>query len=383
MKFDSIVIGAGIAGSVVARELAERGQQVLVIEKRNHIGGNAYDLNDEAGVLIHQYGPHIFHTNNKIVFDYLSQFTEWLPYQHKVVANLKDKEIPVPFNLNSLYLVYDKDKAERIEKKLIDTYGMEQKVTILDLKKNDDPELKELSQFVYDNVFVYYTMKQWDKSPEEIDPNTTARVPVFISRDDRYFQDTYQGMPKDGYTKIFDNMLNNKNITVLTNTDAKDKIQFTDDCILFEGEKFNGKLIFTGALDNLFDCCYGRLPYRTLDFEFETFNQDYVQSHGTVNYTISEKYTRITEFKHMTGQVLAGKTTTCKEFSKAYSGDESETPYYAIINEENNALYQKYKEKCNKYENMYLLGRLAEYKYYNMDAIVEKALELSQQLLEG
>ena len=382
-KFDAIIIGAGFAGSVVANRLAEAGKAVLIIEKRNHIGGNAYDLLDDAGVLIHQYGPHIFHTNNKEVFDYLSRFTQWLPYQHKVVANLKDKEIPVPFNLNSLYLVYDNGKAERIEKKLIDNYGMEQKVTILDLKKNSDPELKELSQFVYDNVFVYYTMKQWDKSPEEIDPNTTARVPVFISRDDRYFQDTYQGMPKDGYTKIFENMLNNSNITVLTDTDAKDKIEFAEDSILFQEEKFEGKLIFTGALDNLFDCCYGRLPYRTLDFEFETFNKDYVQSHGTVNYTISEKYTRITEFKHMTGQVLAGKTTTCKEFSKAYSGDEKETPYYAIINEENNALYNKYKEKCAKYKNMYLLGRLAEYKYYNMDAIVEKALELSQKLLGG
>ena len=382
-KYDAIIIGAGFAGSVVANRFAEAGKSVLIIEKRNHIGGNAYDLLDDAGVLIHQYGPHIFHTNNKEVFNYLSQFTQWLPYQHKVVANLKDKEIPVPFNLNSLYLVYDKEKAERIEKKLVDTYGMEQKVTILDLKKNDDPELKELSQFVYDNVFVYYTMKQWDKSPEEIDPNTTARVPVFISRDDRYFQDAYQGMPKNGYTEIFENMLNNSNITVLTSTDAKDKVEFTEDCILFEGEEFEGKLIFTGALDSLFDCCYGRLPYRTLDFEFETFNQDYVQSHGTVNYTISEDYTRITEFKHMTGQVLAGKTTTCKEFSKAYSGAENETPYYAIINEENNALYEKYKEKCHKYDNMYLLGRLAEYKYYNMDAIVEKALELSQQLLGG
>lgn len=380
-KYDAIIIGAGFAGAVVANRFADAGKSVLIIEKRSHIGGNAYDLLDDAGVLIHQYGPHIFHTNSKEVFDFVSQFTDWLPYQHKVVANLKDKEIPVPFNLNSLYLVYDSEKAERIEKKLVDTYGMEKKVTILDLKKNEDPELKELSQFVYDNVFVYYTMKQWDKSPEEIDPNTTARVPVFISRDDRYFQDTYQGMPKEGYTKIFENMLNNENISVMLNTDAKDKIEFAEDYILFEGERFDGQLIFTGALDNLFDCCYGRLPYRTLDFDFETFDKDYVQSHGTVNYTISEKYTRITEFKHMTGQVLAGKTTTCKEYSKAYSGAENETPYYAIINDENNSLYEKYKEKCSKYENMHLLGRLAEYKYYNMDAIIEKALELSQKLL--
>ena len=382
-NYDAIIIGAGFAGATVANRLAENNKSVLVIEKRNHIGGNAYDLPDDAGVLIHQYGPHIFHTNNKEVYDYLSRFTQWLNYQHKVVANLKDKEIPVPFNLNSLYLVYDEEKAQRIEKKLIDTYGMEQKVTILDLKQNSDPELKELAQFVYDNVFVYYTMKQWDKSPEEIDPNTTARVPVFVSRDDRYFQDTYQGMPKDGYTKIFENMLDNPNIEVMLDTDAKDVVEFAQQDILFKGEKFEGSVIFTGAIDTLFDCCYGRLPYRTLDFIFETFDKDYVQSHGTINYTISEDYTRITEFKHMTGQVLKGKTTTCKEYSKAYTGDEKETPYYAIINEENNALYQQYKEKCDKYKNMYLLGRLAEYKYYNMDAIVERALELSKQLLGG
>lgn len=383
MKYDAIIIGAGLAGATVANRLAENNKSVLIIEKRNHIGGNAYDLPDEAGVLIHQYGPHIFHTNNKEVYEYLSRFTQWHTYQHKVVADLKDKEIPVPFNLNSLYCVYDQEKAERVEKKLVDTYGMEQKVTILDLKKNEDPELKELAQFVYDNVFVYYTMKQWDKSPEEIDPNTTARVPVFISRDDRYFQDEFQGMPKDGYTKIFENMLDNSNIEIRLDTDAKDVLEFADDSILFEGEKFDGKVIFTGAIDNLFDCCFGRLPYRTLDFVFETFDKDYVQSHGTVNYTISEDYTRITEFKHMTGQVLAGKTTTCKEYSKAYTGSEAETPYYAIINEENNELYNKYKEKCSKYENMHLLGRLAEYKYYNMDAIVERALELSEQLLGG
>lgn len=382
-KYDIIIIGAGFAGATVANCFAENNKSVLIIEKRNHIGGNAYDLLDKTGVLIHQYGPHIFHTNSKKVFDYISKFTQWHPYQHKVVANLRDKVIPVPFNLNSLYMVYDKEKAERIEKKLVDTYGMEQKVTILDLKKNDDPELKELSQFVYDNVFVYYTMKQWDKSPEEIDPNTTARVPVFISRDNRYFQDTYQGMPKDGYTKIFENMLSNPNITVVTDTDAKEIVEFSEDCILFQGEKFDGKLIFTGALDSLFDCCYGRLPYRTLDFEFEFLNKDYFQSHGTVNYTVSEDYTRITEFKWMTGQVIEGKTTICKEFSREYTGDEKETPYYAIINEENNALYEKYKEKCKKYENMYLLGRLAEYKYYNMDAIIERALELSQHLLGG
>ncbi len=379
-NYDAIIIGAGFAGATVACKLADKNKKVLIIEKRNHIGGNAYDLYDEAGVLIHKYGPHIFHTKSKEVFDFVRKYTEWYDYQHKVVANVYNQEMPVPFNLHSLYIAYDEEKAQRIEKKLIDTYGMEQKVTILELKKSTDPELKELAQYVYDNVFVCYTMKQWGKTPEEIDPNTTARVPVFISRDDRYFQDPYQGMPKNGYTAIFENMLNDQNITVLTGVDAAEKLTFANGETLFENEVFNGEVIYTGALDALFDNCYGRLPYRTLDFKFETFDKDYVQSHGTINYTVSEDYTRITEFKHMTGQVLQGKTTTCKEYSKAYTGADEEIPYYAIINEENNALYEKYLEKSKEYKNLHLIGRLAEYKYYNMDAIIERALRLSEKL---
>ncbi len=379
-SYDAIIIGAGFAGATVARKLADKNKKVLIIEKRNHIGGNAYDLYDEAGVLIHKYGPHIFHTKSKEVFDFIRKYTDWYDYQHKVVANVYTQEMPVPFNLHSLYIAYDEDKALRIEKKLIDNYGMEQKVTILELKKSTDPELKELAQYVYDNVFVCYTMKQWGKTPEEIDPDTTARVPVFISRDDRYFQDPYQGMPKMGYTVVFENMLNNQNISVIKGVDATEKLTFANGEILFENKVFNGEVVYTGALDALFNNCYGRLPYRTLDFKFETFNKDYVQSHGTINYTVSEDYTRITEFKHMTGQVLHGKTTTCKEYSKAYTGSEEEIPYYAIINEENNALYEKYLKKSKEYKNLHLIGRLAEYKYYNMDAIIERALRLSEKL---
>lgn len=382
-KYDTIVIGAGFAGAVTAIQLARGGKKVLVLEKRGHIGGNAYDCPDGSGVLIHKYGPHIFHTNDKKVFDFLSEFTKWYDYSHKVAANIYGKEIPVPFNLNSLYKVYDESKAKRVESKLINTFGENRKVTILELKKSADPELKELSEYVYDNVFVYYTIKQWGKKPEEIDPATTARVPVSISRDDRYFQDTYQGIPKDGYTRLFENLLDHENITVKLNTDAKSELTFTEDAVLFRGVPFSGQIVYTGAVDELFDCCYGRLPYRTLDFEFETFNKDFVQSHGTINYTVTEAYTRITEFKHMTGQVIKNKTTTCKEYSREYTSAPGEIPYYAIINDENNRLYNKYKEKADRYKNLYLIGRLAEYKYYNMDAIAAKALQLSKALSKG
>ena len=224
-QYDCLVIGAGLAGSVAARELAERGgKRVLVLERRNHVGGNAYDCFDEAGVLIHQYGPHIFHTNSTRVFDYLSRFTRWRPYEHQVVANLPDGdgrlEYPVPFNLVSLRAAFPPEKARALAEKLVSAYGMEKKVTILELRQNPDPELSALADYVYGHVFVRYTMKQWGQTPEEIDPNTTARVPVFLSEDCRYFQDAYQGMPLEGYTPMFQTLLDHPDITVELGVDA-------------------------------------------------------------------------------------------------------------------------------------------------------------------
>ena len=360
--YDCLVIGAGFAGAVAARELAQRGnRRVLVLERRDHIAGNAYDCLDQAGVLIHQYGPHIFHTDSRRVYEWLCQFTQWRDYQHRVVANVHGTLMPVPFNLTSLELAFGPERAARLEKKLVDTYGAEKKVTILELRRNDDPEIAQLADYVYENVFLHYTMKQWDQSPEEIDPNTTARVPVFLSRDDRYFQDPWQGMPLEGYTPMFQAMLDHPNITVELGV--------------------AGTVIYTGAVDELFGCRFGRLPYRTLDFQFETHPVDFYQSHGTVNYTVSEPWTRITEFKYLTGQDLPGRTTIAKEISRAYTGAPGETPYYAIICPENNALYERYRALAGAYPDFHLLGRLAEYKYYNMDAIVARALDLCDRLL--
>ena len=385
MSFDAIIVGAGFAGAVAARELAERGgKKVLVLERRDHIGGNAYDCLDQAGVLIHQYGPHIFHTNNKRVYDYLSRFTAWREYQHRVVADIPMGEgrghMPVPFNLTSLEIAFGRERSQALERKLIDTYGPERKVTILELRLNPDPELSALADYVYEHVFVCYTMKQWGQKPEEIDPNTTARVPVFLSRDDRYFQDAYQGMPLKGYTPLFEAMLHHPNIQVELGVDAATALDLSGSCIRFRGEDFTGPVIFTGAVDEFFSCRFGRLPYRTLDFQFETHSVDFYQTHGTVNYTMDQPYTRITEFKHLTGQVLPGTTTIMKEFSRAYTGAPEETPYYAIISPFNNALHGRYAALAGRHPNFYLLGRLAEYKYYNMDAIVARALELCDTL---
>ena len=383
--FDVLVAGAGYAGSVAARALAEKGKKVLVLERRDHVGGNAYDCLDETGVLIHQYGPHIFHTNDKKVFDWLSRFTKWREYQHRVIANIPDETggrmtYPVPFNLTSLETAFGETEGKRLGDKLIAAYGAEKKVTILELRQNEDPEIAALADYVYEHVFVHYTMKQWGQKPEEIDPNTTARVPVFLSRDDRYFQDAYQGMPLEGYTPMFEAMLDHPNITLELGEDALDWLDLSGDQIKVDGEPFGGAVIYTGQADELFGFRFGSLPYRTLHFDFETLHQDDFQGYGTVNYTVDEDYTRITEFKHLTGQQIPGVTTIVREYSKAYSGAVGETPYYAIINPENNAQYAKYQKEAERFGNLYLLGRLAEYKYYNMDAIAARALELADSM---
>ena len=384
-RYDAVIVGAGYAGAGCARALAEKGKRVLAAERRPHVGGNAYDRLDDAGVLIHQYGPHIFHTNNKTVFDWLSRFTRWRDYQHRVIANIPDEKggrmtYPVPFNLTSLETAFGAEEGKRLGDKLIAAYGAEKKVTILELRQNADPEIAALADYVYNHVFVRYTMKQWGQKPEEIDPNTTARVPVFLSRDDRYFQDTYQGMPLEGYTPMFEQMLDHPNITVELGRDALSSLDVSGDKVRWEGEEFTGPVIYTGQADELFGFRFGPLPYRTLDFGFETLPREDFQGYGTVNYTVDQDYTRITEFKHMTGQICPGRTTIVKEYSRAYEGKEGEIPYYAIINLENNALYGRYAALAQRFGNLHLLGRLAEYKYYNMDAIAARALELAETL---
>ena len=396
-SFDCLIIGAGYAGAVAARELAERGgRRVLVLERRDHIGGNAYDCPDAHGVLIHQYGPHIFHTSNKRVFDWLSRFTGWRRYQHRVIANLPrdNPEVvparkksdgrfcfPVPFNLDSLENAFGAQDGKRLGQKLLDAYPAQSQVTLLELRQNPDPEIAAIAEYVYEHVFVHYTMKQWGQTPEEIDPATTARVPVRLSRDDRYFQDAYQGMPLEGYTPMFQKILDHPNITVELGVEARDRVKLEGGTVTLDGAPFTGAVIFTGQADELFGFRFGQLPYRTLDFRFETYEKQFYQTHGTVNYTVDRDYTRITEFKHLTGQDLPGLTTIMKEYSRAYTGAPGETPYYSIINPENNALYAKYAALASEYPNLHLLGRLAEYKYYNMDAIAGRALELCDSLL--
>ena len=378
--YDCIIIGSGIAGAAAARVLAEeQGKKVLLLEKKHHIGGNCYDEKDEHGILIHKYGPHIFHTKEQKAYDYLSRFTDWYAFGHEVVANVHGKLIPVPFNLNTLHMVYEQEKADALEKKLIDAFGLESRVPILKLREHEDPEIREIADYVYENIFLHYTMKQWGQTPEQIDPAVTGRVPVLISHDNRYFQEPWQGMPLHGYTLMFEKMLDHENITVEIGVDARSRVTFSEGSVSLDGQAFTGDVIYTGPLDELFDCRFGRLPYRSLRFDFEYYDKPDYQGHSVVNYTVSEDFTRITEFKYLTGQQAEG-TTIVKEYPFAYTGAAGEIPYYSIANEANQKLYEQYRGLVEHIPNVWLLGRLAEYKYYNIDAMVLKALELTDKI---
>jgi UDP-galactopyranose mutase len=375
---DFIIIGAGLAGIVMAERIANvLGREVLIIEKRDHIGGNCYDFYDDKGILIHKYGPHIFHTDFDEVWTYLSQFTEWNDYQHRVLGYIDGYNVPIPFNLGSLHQLLPEDLAGKLESKLIKTFGYDVRIPILELRKLEDPELKYLADFIYDKVFLNYTKKQWGVEPEELDPSVTARVPVYISKDDRYFQNKYQGLPRNGYTQMFENMLSSENIQIKLSTNSKEVIKRDGDKFLIFDEEFKGKLIYTCKIDELFNYGFGELPYRSLDFEFENLNQEYYQEIGTVNYPNDYNFTRITEFKHLTGQ-KAESTTIAHEYPRKYV-KETNIPYYPIPKKENRDIYYKYKMKGDELDNLILIGRLAEYQYYDMDEIVAEALKTFEE----
>lgn len=370
MKIDWLIVGAGFTGAVLAERIASQlDKTVLIVDQRNHVGGNAYDYYDENGVLIHEYGPHIFHTNAKHVWQYLSQFTKWYHYYHQVLGVVDGKQVPIPFNINSLYALFPKDYADKLANQLVEQYGFNVKVPILKIRESaQGNDLKFLADYIYQKVFHHYTLKQWDLTPEELGAAVTARVPINISRDDRYFQDTYQGLPKRGYTVLFKNMLRHKNIRLLLNThyqDVANDIQCK-------------RMIFTGPIDVFFSHIHGELPYRSLQFNFCHRSQDLMQTVGTVNYPNEYEFTRITEFKHLTGQQVAG-TTYVEEYPQPHVHGET-IPYYPIPKEEYKALYRKYQAEAEKLKDKVIFaGRLADYQYYNMDQAVARALSLFEK----
>lgn len=368
---DYLIVGAGFVGSVLAERLAsQRNKKVIVLDRRDHVAGNAHDRRNEYGILYHQYGPHIFHTNSDKVIEYLSNFTEWIPYEHRVVGVINGRLIPIPFNLTSLEILFAPEKAAQLKSKLIQHYGMDKKVAVLEMLKNTDPELSDLADYIYKNVFVSYTTKQWGLSPEELSPSVTARVPVHISYDDRYFQDSYQQMPRYGYTKLIESILDHENIDVRLNQDYKS---------VCKSIHYN-KLIYTGAIDEFFDYELGYLPYRSLRFDFQTYVQKRHQSAGQVNYPISHDFTRITEMGYLT-QEVGTKTTVAIEYPIPHLPGET-VPYYPIPRDDNNSLHAKYLDlaKVNA-PNVIFAGRLGDYRYYNMDQAVASALSIFSKLV--
>lgn len=353
--FDYLIVGAGFAGSVLAERLANGlGKKVLICDTRPHIGGNAYDYYNDEGILIHKYGPHIFHTNSADIFDYLTRFTEWREYQHRVLASVDGMQVPIPINLDTINKLYGLNLNAHQVQEFFDKVREPRS----EIKTSEDVVINAVGKELYEKFFKGYTNKQWGLDPSELDAAVTARVPTRTNRDDRYFTDTFQAMPKHGYTRMFEKMLDSPNIKVMLNADyeeLKDEVQYKD-------------LIYTGPIDAYFNYCYGKLPYRSLEFKHETHDTEKFQEAPVVNYPNDQAYTRITEFKYLTGQ-KHHKTAVVYEYPRA-EGD----PYYPIPRSENTELYRKYQALANARPDVHFVGRLATYKYYNMDQIVGQAL---------
>lgn len=368
MAVDWIVVGAGFTGATFAERMAAGGKRVLVVERRAHIAGNAYDSVNEHGILVHRYGPHIFHTNSNAVWTYLSKFTEWRPYEHRVLGQIEGKLVPIPFNLDSLAALFSAQAAARLENTLLAHYGLGKKVPILKLREAEDAEIRDFADYVYRNVFEGYTTKQWQLRPEELSPSVTARVPVSISRDDRYFQDTYQAMPLHGYTAMFQRMLDHPNIEIRLDCDWR----------MTSSKEAETQILFTGEIDEFMDYRFGPLPYRSLRFEQRTISAIQHQPVGTINYPNDFDYTRITEQKIITGQ-SAQITTLITEFPMAHEPQKT-VAYYPIPRDENQLLYAKYAAAARaEYPQVSFAGRLADYQYYNMDQACARALKLASE----
>jgi UDP-galactopyranose mutase len=360
--FDYLIVGAGFAGAVVAEQLARNfGCKVLIVDRRPHIGGNAYDHYNDEGLLVHKYGPHIFHTNSRDVFDYLSKFTLWRNYEHRVLASVDGQLVPIPINLDTVNRLYGLD----LTSDQLEDFFTSIAERCAHVRTSEDVVVSRVGRELYEKMFRGYTRKQWGLDPSELDASVTARIPVRTSRDDRYFTDTYQCMPLHGYTRMFENMLDHPNIQICTSADYRDVIKRV---------RFR-EMVYTGPVDEFFHYQYGKLPYRSLEFKHETYEEQVHQPAAVINYPNEHQYTRVTEFKYLTGQAHS-KTSVVYEFPRA-EGD----PYYPVPRPENSLLYKKYQALAEATPKVHFVGRLATYKYYNMDQIVAQALTLCSKLL--
>jgi UDP-galactopyranose mutase len=374
----TLIVGAGFTGAVLAERIAsELGESVVVIDRRSHIGGNAYDCANEHGVIIHKYGPHIFHTNAAKVFKYLSRFTPWRPYEHRVRGLIDGQFVSLPFNLTSMEAVFGPSEGARLNKILTDEFGVNVKVPILKMRQSKSADARRIADFIYEKVFLHYTQKQWGSKPEELDESVSGRVPVHLSRDDRYFQDTYQYMPADGYAPLFEQLLANKLIEV------RPSVEFTD----IDGVEPFDRVIFTGPIDEFFAYVHGALPYRSIRFDNRTSAAHApIQSATVENYPTpasEHPYTRSTEYRLLTAQQDVDFTTQTFEFPEAYVPSRNE-PYYPVPSEANREIFRRYRITAARLKTVIFAGRLADYNYYNMDQAVGRALScFEKEIVKG
>lgn len=368
-QIKNLIVGAGLSGATLARKLAENGEHVILIEKQDHIAGNVYDYLDRNKIMIHKYGSHIFHTNLEQVWAFVNRFGSFNTYMHQVKALIDGKETNIPFNLKTLYDVFPKTLAEKLETKLLEKFEYNKKIPILEFCNQEDPSLKFLADYIYEKVFLHYTAKQWGMDPASLAGAVTARVPVYLSLDPRYFQDKYQGIPLKGYTVLVSNMINHKNIELHLNTSFKTKAYTYD------------RLFYTGAIDEFFDYKYGALPYRSVYFKLEEHAVEHYQSNAVVNYPCNYDFTRIHEYKYYLNN-QSPNTVIAKEYSENFEIGQNER-YYPVPNEKNEKLYQRYIKEAQKLQNVWFLGRLGDYKYYDMDKAIQRALTLSEKILHA
>ncbi|MCI1965464.1 MAG: UDP-galactopyranose mutase [Oscillospiraceae bacterium] len=386
MNYDLIIVGCGLTGSTIAYLAANRKNlHVLLIEKRSHVGGNLYDETDpDTKIVVQKYGPHSFHTDKKAVYRLMCEVGGWEPYTLRARVRIKGRLTPSPFNFKTIDTYYSADRAKQIKKHLVDEFDYAPKVTILQMLNSTDPVIKEYAQFLFENDYKPYTAKQWGISPEGLDPIVLKRVPVRLSYTDAYFDDRYQMMPEGGFTSFFRKMLKNRLITVQTGEDALDHIRpGAGGTLLFDGEPLQIPVVYTGALDEFFGCCFGQLPYRSLRFKYQTLNMASFQETSGVAYPMADGFTRITEFTKLPYQDGHGNTIVAYEYPEPYGTEQGRIPYYPVLTENSEKAFECYRRKASEYSYLFPCGRLADFRYYNMDDAVERAMEMFDMLLKS
>ena len=375
-----IIVGCGLCGGVIARECAEAGFKVTIIEKRNHIAGNLFDYKDRYGILVHKYGPHTFHTNKKEIFEYIKKFSDWEEYHLTCGAVINGTCTPTPFNFKTIDDFFNVHDAQNIKAHLLDNYKNQNSATVLELLKHKDPVIRDYASFLFKNDYSLYTAKQWGIPPEQVDPSILKRVPIKFDYGVGYFEDKYQYMPKESFFDFFNNLINHPNVNIILNTNANNYIKIIDNKIYYRNSILNCPLVYTGAVDELFNYSEGILPYRSLKFKFIHEDIESKQQMPVVAYPQEPEYTRITEYTKLPIQKGKG-TTYAIEYPQQYDSSNKNEPYYPLLTTESINNYERYLQKSQKIPNLYLCGRLAEYKYYNMDQVIEAALRLAKKII--